>query len=122
MAAKKKGLGRGLEALLGLDSGPEKSETESGGELRQIPVGRIQPGRYQPRTGMDPERLQELAEMIGGQRITDTTRAQAKELLDAAVAEFVSKSRPEPAPSTRPGKNGKQPASPVASQPGRRRG
>jgi DNA repair protein RecN (Recombination protein N) len=35
-----------------------------------------------------PERIQELAEMIGGQRITDTTRAQAKELLDAATAEF----------------------------------
>jgi DNA repair protein RecN (Recombination protein N) len=32
------------------------------------------------------ERLEELAEMIGGQRVTDTTRAQAKELLDAAVA------------------------------------
>jgi DNA repair protein RecN (Recombination protein N) len=34
------------------------------------------------------ERLEELAEMIGGHRITDTTRAQAKELLDAATAEF----------------------------------
>jgi len=31
------------------------------------------------------ERIEELAEMIGGQRITDTTRAQARELLDAAV-------------------------------------
>ena len=36
------------------------------------------------------ERLQELAEMIGGQRITDTTRAQAQELLDAATAEFAA--------------------------------
>ncbi|HEY7118584.1 MAG TPA: DNA repair protein RecN [Tepidisphaeraceae bacterium] len=33
-------------------------------------------------------RLQELAEMIGGQRITETTRAQARELLEAAQAEF----------------------------------
>jgi len=33
------------------------------------------------------ERVEELAEMIGGQRISDTTRAQAKELLDAATAE-----------------------------------
>jgi DNA repair protein RecN (Recombination protein N) len=33
-------------------------------------------------------RLQELAEMIGGHRITDTTRAQARELLEAAQAEF----------------------------------
>jgi len=36
-------------------------------------------------------RLQELAEMIGGHRITETTRAQAKELLEAAQAEFVPK-------------------------------
>jgi DNA repair protein RecN (Recombination protein N) len=34
------------------------------------------------------ERLQELAEMIGGQRITDTTRAQAQELLESARSEF----------------------------------
>jgi DNA repair protein RecN (Recombination protein N) len=47
-----------------------------------------------------PERIQELAEMIGGQRITDTTRAQAQELLDSAQAEF------SPAP-VRPRKNGK---------------
>jgi DNA repair protein RecN (Recombination protein N) len=40
------------------------------------------------RTMVGAERIQELAEMIGGQRITETTRAQAKELLDAATAEF----------------------------------
>ena len=53
------------------------------------------------------ERLQELAEMIGGQRITDTTRAQAQELLDAAVSEFVPKTRPD-APTAKPGKNGRK--------------
>jgi DNA repair protein RecN (Recombination protein N) len=53
------------------------------------------------------ERLQELAEMIGGQRITDTTRAQAQELLDAAVSEFAPKTRPD-APTSKPGKNGKK--------------
>jgi DNA repair protein RecN (Recombination protein N) len=47
------------------------------------------------------ERLQELAEMIGGQRITDTTRAQAKELLDAASAEFT------PPAIVKPARNGK---------------
>jgi hypothetical protein len=31
------------------------------------------------------ERLEELAEMIGGKRVTDVTRAQAKELLEAAA-------------------------------------
>jgi DNA repair protein RecN (Recombination protein N) len=53
------------------------------------------------------ERLQELAEMIGGQRITETTRAQAQELLDAAVSEFVPKTRPD-APAAKPGKNGRK--------------
>jgi DNA repair protein RecN (Recombination protein N) len=36
------------------------------------------------RTMDGAERIEELAEMIGGQRISDTTRAQARELLDAA--------------------------------------
>jgi DNA repair protein RecN (Recombination protein N) len=47
------------------------------------------------------ERLEEMAEMIGGQRITDTTRAQARELLEAAESEFVI------AAETKPAKNGK---------------
>ena len=59
------------------------------------------------RTMEGTERLQELAEMIGGQRITDTTRAQAQELLDAAVSEFLPKTRPE-APVEKPGKNGRR--------------
>ena len=43
------------------------------------------------------DRLQEIAEMIGGQRITDTTRAQARELLDAAQADAVPpEARPNP--------------------------
>ena len=59
------------------------------------------------RTMEGTERLQELAEMIGGQRVTDTTRAQAQELLDAAVSEFRSKTRPD-VPVTKPGKNGRK--------------
>jgi DNA repair protein RecN (Recombination protein N) len=59
------------------------------------------------RTMEGTERLQELAEMIGGQRITDTTRAQAQELLDAAASEFTCKTRPD-APTARPGKNGRK--------------
>jgi DNA repair protein RecN (Recombination protein N) len=42
------------------------------------------------RTMEGAERLEELAEMIGGKHITATTRAQAKELLDAATAEFAA--------------------------------
>jgi DNA repair protein RecN (Recombination protein N) len=44
-------------------------------------------------------RLQELAEMIGGHRITDTTRAQARELLEAAQAEFKKEPRKESKPA-----------------------
>ncbi len=53
------------------------------------------------------ERIEELAEMIGGQRITDTTRAQARELLDSAGATSASvsaepKSRRPTKPVARP--------------------
>lgn len=47
------------------------------------------------------DRLHELAEMIGGQRITDVTRAQAQELLDAARAEFADSSSAIRAPASR---------------------
>ena len=51
------------------------------------------------------ERIEELAEMIGGQRITDTTRAQANEMLDAARAETTPKVTI--AKSVRAARNGK---------------
>jgi len=55
---KMKGLGRGLDALLaGSDAKPED-------ELRSLPVDRLKPGKYQPRTRMDPESLAELAASI----------------------------------------------------------
>ena len=44
----------------------------------------------QVRTMSGAERLEEIAEMIGGQRITATTRAQAQELLESAQAEFAT--------------------------------
>jgi len=70
MALKKRGLGRGLDALLGIDtSGGENNEAASTGELRSLPANQLQPGRYQPRTGMDAERLTELAESIKAQGV-----------------------------------------------------
>jgi len=66
-AARKSKLGRGLDALLGIDAGGAVAGEAPGGELRTLPVGAIQPGRYQPRTGMDPERLKELADSIRAQ-------------------------------------------------------
>jgi ParB family chromosome partitioning protein len=67
-AAKKSKLGRGLDALLGIDTGAASGADIAGsGDLRTLAVGSIQPGRYQPRTGMDPDRLQELADSIRAQ-------------------------------------------------------
>jgi ParB family chromosome partitioning protein len=68
MAAKKRGLGRGLDALLGIDTSADSAET-AGGELRLLGVAQLQPGRYQPRSGMDQERLAELAESIKAQGV-----------------------------------------------------
>jgi ParB family chromosome partitioning protein len=63
--AKIKGLGRGLDALLG-----SAEEPASGGEtLTTLAVEDLQPGRYQPRTRMDPETLGELAESIKSQGV-----------------------------------------------------
>jgi ParB family transcriptional regulator, chromosome partitioning protein len=65
MSAKRRGLGaRDLDVLLGV---PETEASEAEGELRLLGVARIQPGKYQPRTSMDEERLQELAASIKAQ-------------------------------------------------------
>ncbi|MDE2599126.1 MAG: ParB/RepB/Spo0J family partition protein [Rhodocyclaceae bacterium] len=60
---KMKGLGRGLDALLAgnSDSGDNKSRQDT------LPVGQLQPGKYQPRTRMDPGSLEELAASIKAQ-------------------------------------------------------
>jgi ParB family chromosome partitioning protein len=59
------GLGaRDLDVLLG---GPEGDTPVAEGELQQLRVDRIRPGKYQPRQAMDPERLQELAASIKAQ-------------------------------------------------------
>jgi ParB family chromosome partitioning protein len=55
---KTKGLGRGLDALLGSDTAAPR-ET-----LATLPVARIRPGKYQPRTKMDQQALAELAASI----------------------------------------------------------
>ena len=55
---KLKGLGRGLDALL---AGNEAQGKE---QQRALPVGDLQPGKYQPRTRMDSAALEELAASI----------------------------------------------------------
>ncbi len=67
MAAKKRGLGRGLDALLagGVEVSREQAEAE--GSLEDIPVEQIRPGRFQPRREFDPEALEALAQSIRAQ-------------------------------------------------------
>ena len=71
MATKKfKGLGRGLEALLGPKLDDSTSLDAAGGDLpSQLPLTDLVPGSYQPRTRMDEGALYELAESIKAQGI-----------------------------------------------------
>jgi ParB family chromosome partitioning protein len=88
MVVKKRGLGRGLDALLGgnksapapgmvstkpavpsappaASSPPAAREPETqDGALKHVPIEFIQPGKYQPRMDMRPETLEELAQSI----------------------------------------------------------
>ncbi|WP_114416795.1 ParB/RepB/Spo0J family partition protein [Marinospirillum perlucidum] len=80
--AKKRGLGRGLDALLGA-ANPEPAQLnteeppttsvshqpQAEGELRKLPIEKLRPGRYQPRRDMHPEALEELAASIRQQGI-----------------------------------------------------
>jgi len=58
MMKRNKGLGRGLDALLGGETIPTAASTGT------LPLQQIKPGKYQPRTKMNPESLRELAESI----------------------------------------------------------
>jgi len=63
--AKAKGLGRGLDALLGGDEAPP-----AGGEtLATLAIDALEPGRHQPRLRLDPAALGELAESIKAQGV-----------------------------------------------------
>ena len=72
---KKKGLGRGLSALLGdqaasaiqavtsaAAAGPDGASAIKG--LRSMPVGQLQPGKYQPRRSFDEDRIADLVESV----------------------------------------------------------
>ena len=73
MAVKRRGLGRGLDALLGSNP-PEAGQAGENGAppaavVQHLGVDRIQRGRYQPRRNFDPEKLQELADSIAAQGV-----------------------------------------------------
>jgi len=63
MAKANKGLGRGLDALL-------SGNKEPGGDaLRELKIEQLKPGKYQPRSRVDEESLNELAASIKAQGI-----------------------------------------------------
>jgi ParB family transcriptional regulator, chromosome partitioning protein len=61
MSTRHKGLGRGLDALLGGNARAREREEDT---LAQLPVATLRPGKYQPRTRMDETSLNELADSI----------------------------------------------------------
>ncbi len=76
MAAKKRGLGRGLDALLSTGAiqttetpQPATQAPSKDGELRTLPVDMVQRGKYQPRRDIQPEALEELADSIKAQGV-----------------------------------------------------
>ncbi|HET7672250.1 MAG TPA: ParB/RepB/Spo0J family partition protein [Burkholderiales bacterium] len=70
---KPKGLGRGLDALLGEDRAPARES------LGTIELARIRPGKYQPRTRMDEQSLNELAQSIRSQGLLQPLVVRAVE-------------------------------------------
>jgi len=73
MTTKHKGLGRGLDALLGADTKRSTGDEE----LVQLPVSALKPGKYQPRTRMDETSLAELAASIKARGVIQPIVARA---------------------------------------------
>ncbi|WP_088329297.1 ParB/RepB/Spo0J family partition protein [Lacimicrobium sp. SS2-24] len=75
MSTKKRGLGRGLDALLATSSqqkhtqSSEEQASAQAGELQKLPIEYLHPGKYQPRKDMSPEALEDLASSIRSQGV-----------------------------------------------------
>ncbi len=78
MVAKKRGLGRGLDALLADVSGSQgygaelvtsEPETQASSGPRELAIDVIEPGRYQPRQDINADSLEELASSIRSQGV-----------------------------------------------------
>jgi len=66
---KPKGLGLGLEALLGPQAKEPLASDALAGAPSTLKLSQLQPGKYQPRTRMDEGSLYELAESIKSQGV-----------------------------------------------------
>ncbi len=82
MAVKKRGLGRGLDALLGgmqNEAAPVSAKAGAKDSLNRLPVDLIQRGRYQPRREFDADSLRELADSIAAQGVIQPVVVRAVE-------------------------------------------
>ncbi len=74
MAARKRGLGRGLDALLGgsqpqINGNTVTEPTVAADDINSLPLDLVQRGRFQPRRDFNPDSLQELADSIAAQGV-----------------------------------------------------
>ncbi|HEY7883725.1 MAG TPA: ParB/RepB/Spo0J family partition protein, partial [Cellvibrionaceae bacterium] len=99
MSSKRKGLGKGLDALLGAglklptetaEDGSQNLSALADGRLMHIPVELIQRGKYQPRRDMHQEALEELAESIKAQGVMQPIVVR---LIDAERYEIIAGER-----------------------------
>ena len=84
MAAPNRGLGRGLEALLG----PRADQPTPVREFQELPLDLLRPGRFQPRQTIDPERIAELAESIRAQGVVQPVLARPIEAQGDSAARY----------------------------------
>ncbi|HEX5314639.1 MAG TPA: ParB/RepB/Spo0J family partition protein [Gammaproteobacteria bacterium] len=88
MTAQRRGLGRGLDALLSdVDAATETARSED--RLRELPVEQLERGRFQPRKNLDAEALAGLADSIRAQGIVQplVVRALAPERYEIIAGE-----------------------------------
>jgi len=70
ISSKRRGLGRGLDALLSTTPRSNDNQTLSQlSELQKLPIEQLQSGKYQPRKDMSAEALEDLASSIKAQGI-----------------------------------------------------
>lgn len=90
MSVKKRGLGRGLDALLTSNRASNNSAVNPGSsELQQLPIEFLTPGKYQPRKDMSQEALEDLASSIRAQGVIQpiVVRPLAKDKFEIIAGE-----------------------------------
>ena len=79
--SKRRGLGKGLDALLGVGAGPLAEAGPAGAAdagLKTLPLDALERGPYQPRRDFKPEALRELADSIRAQGLVQPIVARRR--------------------------------------------